>query len=235
MMERLSLSDVHDLTHDCLTRAGAPERVAQAVASEVTASEALGDRHHGLEALLRDIRLMRYGRIDATAPAMQTRPRPGLMTCDAAHGFAAAALDICLAALMDMARDQGIAMLRLDRASDPGAMIHATQAIARQGLAALAHGSGGMGRFAHPDDPVGGAMARQPLGPLTPTHPHPDGQPDDSPLGGPVAHGAWIMAWDIATETGPLLSAEIRAMLTPPPSALDIALPTDLLERIVTA
>lgn len=236
MIERLSLSDVHALAHDCLTRAGAPEAVAEAVAAEITASEAAGERHHGLEALLRDIRLMRYGRIDACAKPSETRPRPGLICCDAGHGFAAAALAGRLDPLADLARQQGIALLRLDRASDPGAMIHATETLARNGLAALAFGSGGAGRVTHPDNPIAALLPHPPGNllalMLAPRH---TGQPADSPLNASVAHGAWIVGLDVAFGGEALFSAEIWGMIAPPPTARDIAFPTDLLERIVTA
>lgn len=236
MTERLSLSDVHALAQDSLARSGAPDRVARAVAAEVAAAEAAGERHHGMEALLRDLRLMRYGRIDATATTVESHPRPGLILCDACHGFAAAVLAGAGDTLADLARRNGIALLRLDRSSDPGAMIRATALLAEGGLAALAFGASGPGRVAHPDMATPALLRHPPRDVLAMLMPRDDTQPADSPLGGPVDHGAWIIAFDtIRAETAPF-DARIWDTAPPPPSAAhDIALSAELLEQIVTA
>lgn len=236
MTERLSISDLRALARDCLTRAGASAGVAHAVAAEIVAAEATGDRRHGMEALLRDLRLMRYGRIDADAIALTSFPRPGLLQCDAQHGFAAAALAGATDTLADRANAQGIAMLRLDRASDPGAMIHITVTLAERGLSALAFGATGQGRVARPGHPVPAVLRRPPrdaLELLLPTlRPH---QPADSPLDGPVDHGAWIVAIAADPAGAAMLGAGIWDLAPPPPVASEVALSTELLEQIVTA
>jgi (2R)-3-sulfolactate dehydrogenase (NADP+) len=236
MIERLSLPDVHALARDCLARAGAPLGVAQAVAAEIAAAEAAGERQHGMEALLRDIRLMRYGRINVAALPSERRARPGLLLCDAGHGFAAAALAGALDVFADIARMQGIAVLRLDRASDPGAMIHMAACLAENGLAALAFGAIGPGRVAHPDIAAPAVLPHPPRDALAMLLTPRDGaQPADSPLGGPVAHGAWIVALDTDMAGETLLSTDIAALDPMPPPAREIALPSELLQQIVTA
>jgi len=234
MTERLSLDDLHALARDCLTRAGAPPRVAEAVAAEVAAAEATGDRRHGMEALLRDLRLLRYGRINASAVAMISCPRPGLLRCDAQHGFAPAALAEAADTLATRTRAQGIAMLRLDRASNPGAMIHATTTLAERGLAALAFGARGPGRVAYPGDKVPVVLQRPPRDALDMLLPQPR-QPADSPLDAPVQHGAWIVALDSNPAEAAVLGADIWDLSPPPPVASEVALSTELLEQIVTA
>lgn len=236
MIERLSLSDVRALSRDCLTRAGVPRHVADAVAAEVAAAEEAGERHHGMEALLRDLRLMRYGRIDAAAIPADTRPRPGVLQCDAGHGLAAAALSGASAPLADLARQQGIALLRLDRASDPGAMIGVTAALAQDGLTALAFAAAGPGRIAHPDRPRPGVLRHPPQDMLTLLlRQGVERDPADGPLGGPVAHRAWVLAADPAVTGCDWLDAGIWEAAAPADPAHEIALPADLLEQIVTA
>ncbi|NKX45469.1 Ldh family oxidoreductase [Roseicyclus persicicus] len=211
MTELLSLPDLHALARDCLTRAGVPDRVAEAVAAETAAAEAAGARRHGMEALLRDIRLLRYGRIDAAAAPAITRPRPGLLEVDARHGFAAAALATALDEFAGMARDAGVAMLRLERASDPGVLGSALAALAAHGLAARRLDLAAPGALA--------CAVRQ--------APAETGAPDDDPLGPPVAHGATLLAlppWEGAA-----------AVAKAPPPVARIALPADLIARIVTA
>jgi len=233
MIERLSLPDVHALARDCLSRAGAPVRVAEAVAAEIAAAEAAGERRHGMEALLRDIRLIRYGRIDATTATSLSRPRPGVLRCDAGHGFAAAALAETVEALADLAHRQGIALARLDRASDPGAMLIAAATLAAQGLTALTYGALGPGRIAHPDCAIPAVLHRPPREAFDALLPQDrNGYPADSPLDGPVSHSAWIIAMDAAAAGDRAGAAVCDAAPAP---AHDIAISSDFLEQIVTA
>jgi (2R)-3-sulfolactate dehydrogenase (NADP+) len=221
MTQLLTLPDVRALACDCLTRAGAPDKVARAVAAEVAAAEAAGDRRHGMEALLRDLRLMRYGRILAGATPRLSRPRPGLLHLDAGHGFAAAALAGAIDDLVTLARDQGVAMLHLDHASDPGTMLCALAGLSAHGLT----GIGPTTRSAIPQDVI--------VGP----RPAPrDRQPADSPFGAPVAHEARLIALtqDGDTAPDPVGRARRENPVALAPTA-EIALPTDLLEQIVTA
>ena len=236
MIERLSLPDVRALAQDCLTRAGAARDVADAVAAEVAAAEAAGERAHGMEALLRDLRLMRYGRIDATAVMRDSHPRPGILHRDAAHGFAAAALAGACLPLADLARQQGIAILRLDRASNPGAMLAITAQLADQGLSVLAFAAAGAGRIAHPDAPVPMLLRHPPRDALALLLPAlEEREQPDTPLGAPVAHGAWVVALDGAAAGESLMAADIWDTAPPPEPALEIALSAELLEQIVTA
>jgi len=236
MTEFLSLSDLYALAHDCLTRADAPARVAHAVASEIAAAEAAGERQHGMEALLRDIRLMRYGRLHVNAAPELSKPRPGFIHVDARHGFAAAAFAEASAELASLAQHQGIALLRLARASDPGSMICATAALAEQGLAALAFGPAGPGRIAHPDLPAPAPLNTPPRAALSLILPNISlGQPADSPLGEAVAHVAWLVALDAGLAGESFAAAEIWDSAIPPPSAASIACSAELLEQIVTA
>lgn len=236
MIERLTLLDVQALARDCLARAGAPDRVAQAVAAEIAAAEAAGERRHGMEALLRDIRLIRYGRVDAAAAPSVSKPRPAVMRCDAAHGFAAAALVETLETLADLAHRQGIALLRLDRASDPGAMIHTTAVLAAQGLSALTFGAAGPGRIAHPDCVTPAILRHPPRDAVEMLLPQTrGGQPPDSPIGGMVTHGAWVIAMDAASVDDTVGIASIWDSAPPRAPTHEIAISSEFLEQIVTA
>jgi (2R)-3-sulfolactate dehydrogenase (NADP+) len=189
-----------------------------------------------MEALLRDIRLMRYGRIDAKAQPVHTRPRPGLIRCDAGHGFAAAALAQAISPLVELTRENGIALLRLERASDPGTMIEATATLAKSGLAALAFGPGGPGRIAHPDMGAPGLLRHPPRETMAmPLPARPDGQPADNPLGAAVMHGAWLVAVDPEAAGETFLAADLGNADPPAPAATEIACSAELLEQIVTA
>ena len=242
MTQMLSLPDVFALACDCLTRAGVPDGAARSVAAEIAAAEAAGERRHGMEALLRDMRLLRYGRIDAGAAPRTGRPRSALLHVDARHGFAAAALAGVPADLGAMAKAHGVAMARLDRASAPGAMIRAIQPLAEAGLVALAQGATGPGRIAHPDLAGPVTLTRKLRAALDPLMPEPQPapaeaarQPADSPLGGRVAHGAWISAMPLDAVGEDLLDAETWTSAPPLGPTGEVAFSVDLLEQIVTA
>ena len=236
MTQLLSLPDVHALACDCLIRAGVPDPVARDVAAEIAAAEAAGERRHGMEALLRDIRLLRYGRIHANARPEHMHLRPSLIRIDAQHGFAAPALSGSLDSLAEMAMAQGIAMARLEQASAPGAMIRALQPLTEKGLVALAFGTGGPGRIAHPDLVTPIPLGR-PVGLVIPLPVPSDEprQPSDSPLGEAVAHGAWLVALSAEAAGDGFLDAEIRNSPSPPTPPEEIAFSVELLEQIVTA
>ncbi|MEM7722625.1 MAG: Ldh family oxidoreductase [Pseudomonadota bacterium] len=239
MTETLSLSDLEALSRDCLTRAGVPARVAQPVAREVAAAEAAGERDHGLLALLRDLRLIRYGRLIPDAEPFLQQLRPGAVSLDAQHGFAAAALSGVIEDMADLALTQGVAMVRLDRASAPGAMIRPITRLAEDGFLTLAFGRDGPGRFARPDHPVATPLRQTPASPLATllgidTSLIDDG---DDPVGGPIAHSAWLWAADPKIAGPSALHADLwhagdGAQTIP---KAQIALPSDLLEQIVTA
>lgn len=236
MTEFLSLADLRALARDCLTRAGAPEGVARAVAAEVAAAEAAGERANGMEALLRDIRLMRYGRLTPATQAQQIRTRPGFMRLDAHHGFAAAALSGVVSDLAGLARAQGIAVLRLERSSDPGGMICATASLGERGLAVLAFGPEGPGRIGHPDLSGPAVLPTPPRDALRLLFPDIDPtQPADSPIGGLVGHVGWLIALDAALVGDHFASAAIWDGATPPATAASIACSAELLEQIVRA
>ena len=236
MTEFLSLADLRAFARDCLTRANAPRRVANAVAAEIAAAEAAGERQHGMEALLRDIRLMRYGRLDAAAQAEMSQPRAGFVRLDARHGFAAAALSGAMTVFAELTRTQGIALLRLDHASDPGGMIRATAALAERGLAALAFGPEGPGRLAHPDLAAPAALHHPPRAALRLLLPDIGlGQPADSPLGEMVGHVAWLVGLDAELAGDSFATAEIWDIAIPPATAASIACSAEVLEQIVTA
>lgn len=236
MTEFLSLADLRALARDCLTRAGAPEGVARAVAAEIAAAEAAGERANGMEALLRDIRLMRYGRLHAATHAHHVRVRPGFMRLDAQHGFAAAALSGAVSELAEMARTQGVAVMRLERSSDPGGMICATAALGERGLAVLAFGPDGPGRIGHPDLSGPALLPTPPRAALTLLFPDIDaGQPADSPIGGLVGHMGWLIALDAGLAGEHFSNAAIWDGATAPTTAAAIACSTELLEQIVSA
>jgi (2R)-3-sulfolactate dehydrogenase (NADP+) len=233
MTDFYEVQDLEMLACDCLTRAGVGADVARLVARNVAISEAWGDGANGFESLLRDIRLVRYGRIHPDAEPRMTRPSPAVLRIDARHGFAAPALAGALPLLIDAARSEGMAMVHLTQASDPGGMAAALATLAKAGLAAISTIQPGDVRAIRPgarQATVLGGSSKDMLSALLSLAP----PQADSPLGGPAAFSGWLTALDpAATGAGEMLAQLPDA--TSAPAATGIALAPELLAQIVNA
>ncbi|QXT39411.1 Ldh family oxidoreductase [Gymnodinialimonas ceratoperidinii] len=233
MKETFQMSDLQMLARDCLTRAGVSAHVAGIVARDVALSEATGRADCGFAGLLRDIRLIRYGRLSPDATAVISNPAPSVIEVDAAHGFAAAALAQSLPALVDAARAQGVAMLHLTRASNPGAMAGAMAELAASDLAALGLGSKGQAFAIRPQAGVVTALdsgADTALSALLSEAP----PIEDSPLDGPVEASGWLTALDPGVTAAAELLRHLplkRGMIAP----TGVSLAPELLAQIVNA
>lgn len=232
MTMHLDLGDLEMLACDCLTRAGVGEPEARAVARDVALAECFGERDAGFPALLRDIRLIRYGRLHPEAPTRITAPAPAVLRVDAGHGFAAAAVLRARDRLRDTARREGMALIHLTRASDPGALAGTLLDLAAAGLAAVVSRPQGQGYAIAP-----GAVQIAALGGGVPglmdTFLSLAPPADDSPLDGPVSCSGWVVALDPeATAAGDLL-ARLPARGTDMASGIAVA--SDLLAQIVNA
>lgn len=232
MEDIYDLPDLDMLARDCLTRAGVSDATAQIVARDVALSEAAGDTESGFTALLRDIRLIRYGRLFADAEITVSAPAPSVLSVNAGHGFAAAALAQALPALIAATRVQGLAMLHLTHASDPGAMAHAMTEIAGAGLAAVSVRTHGQAFAIRPGAGQVTPMesgAQNMLSALLAVAP----PATDSPLGGPVAESSWLTAMDPHVTAAEELMAQLPDMGAAVSGG--IALPAELLVQIVNA
>lgn len=233
MEDTYNLSDLEMLARDCLTRAGTSDATAQIVARDVALSEASGEVDSGFAALLRDIRLIRYGRINPDAQVTVTLPAPSVVGVDAGHGFAASAVSQALPAVIEAALTQGMAMVHLTRASDPGSLAGAMTEIAAAQLAAISvrtHGKSfairPMGRQVIALDTGAQTMLSTLLAVAPPA--------TDSPLGGPVVESSWLTVLDPKVTAAEELLAQLPNV-TGAPSAHGIALAPDLLAQIVNA
>lgn len=233
MAELYDLSDLEMLAKDCLTRAGVSDAVAAMVARDVALSQAAGHVEGGFETLLRDIRLVRYGRLHPDAMPNVTAPAGVVLHVDAAHGFAAPAIAHALPTLIDLAQREGMALIHLTRASDPGAMTGAMVTLAEAGLAGVAL------------RPQGTAFAVRPHeARVTPFETRSDTllsslmtmapPAADSPLDGPVAQSGWIAALNpAATGVEDLMRGLPSAAVSPTRNGIAVA--PELLAQIVNA
>lgn len=134
---RLSLNEATTRVADFLARHGASESNAGSVARALVAAEADGLKGHGLSRLPTYAGMLRSGKVDGHAVPMATRPRPGLLAVDAAHGFAYPAIDLATNHLPAVAREQGLAAAAISRSNHCGAAGLHVEALARLGFVAL--------------------------------------------------------------------------------------------------
>jgi (2R)-3-sulfolactate dehydrogenase (NADP+) len=158
---------VERLAFGLLTDCGASETQALPVARSIRAAERDGMRSHGLLYLPIYGEHLRCGKVDGQAQPQVQRSRAGAIVVDAANGFAHPAIDIGLPALVDAARDLGIAAMTLRRSYNCGLLGHHAERLAQAGLIGLC--------FTHAPasiSPVGGKV------PVIGTNPFALGVPD---------------------------------------------------------
>jgi (2R)-3-sulfolactate dehydrogenase (NADP+) len=136
-MPILRLDAAHRLATDTLVRCGTAPIQAESVARALVGAEADGLKTHGLMRLLAYGEQVRAGKVVGDAVVTTARPKPGLLAIDAAHGFAYPALDMAIALLPEIAREQGIAAAAIRRSHHCGAAGRPVEALAEQGLVAI--------------------------------------------------------------------------------------------------
>ena len=225
MTELLRLPEIEALARDCMLRTQVPAAVAQTVARDVTLAEAAGLRIGGLKGLLRDIRLIRYGRLLPGAAAVRSLRKPAQLAVDAGHGFAAFAVDDAIVPLRRAAEESGVAVLWITRCSAPDVLAGALTATARAGFWAELKTDRG-----HPAMALPGANGVQIRTVQTPRD-----TDEDSPLDGPVDHGARITVYASADPPAHWAQAA-RAELVGYPDAVEtVAVSANLIADLAGA
>src|SRR3954447_11379118 len=137
MAHVLSIAEAQARVASLFVKGGARAEAARSVARALVGAEADGLKGHGLSRIPTYLQMVRSGKINGTARPWSTRPRPGVLAIDAAHGFAYPALDLAVAELAAIAAEQGIAAASIRRSSHCGETGLPCEALARQGLVAL--------------------------------------------------------------------------------------------------
>jgi (2R)-3-sulfolactate dehydrogenase (NADP+) len=137
-MPRLSLDQIETLALDALMSRGAEARQARPVARSVRLAEADGIGSVGLGYLPTYLAHLESGKVNGRAEPVLALPRAGVVTVDAAHGFAHPAFEAGLPALEEAARASGIATLAISRSYSIGVLGHPAEDLAALGLVVLA-------------------------------------------------------------------------------------------------
>ncbi len=135
---KLSLDEVKDLARRCLLANGCNEANAGAVASTVAAAERDGSHSHGLFRMPGYVASLRSGKVNGRADPRVERLAPAVVRIDGDDGYAPLAHERGRAPLVERAREQGVAILALVKVHHFSALWVEVEAVAREGLVALA-------------------------------------------------------------------------------------------------
>lgn len=134
----LPLEEIRDLTHACLSRAGADEANAAAVARTVWTAERDGSVSHGLFRAPGYVASLQSGKANGTADPRPERVTPSLIRCDNQRGYAPLALERCAEPLAEAARETGVGVLALTHSHHFAALWPETEMLAERGLVGIA-------------------------------------------------------------------------------------------------
>jgi delta1-piperideine-2-carboxylate reductase len=137
-LARLTLDQVHALTLQVLHAHGISAEQAQAIADTITAAERDDCKSHGLFRLPGYISSVRSGKVTPDAIPQLRDLASAIVQVDGQNGFAPLALRLGCAPLAEKARRHGIAALAVTRIYHFAALWPEVEALAAQGLVALA-------------------------------------------------------------------------------------------------
>lgn len=136
-MTRVSFERAEARLTDLFATAGASPANAASVAWALVMAEADGLKGHGLSRVPTYLAMLKSGKIDGQVVPKASRPKPSVLAIDAGHGFAYPAIDLAIAEIPDLARDQGIVAAPIRRSNHCGAAGLHVERLAEQGLVAL--------------------------------------------------------------------------------------------------
>jgi len=133
----LSLAEAETLVMEALQRNKVSADNARSVAVALVAAEAAGQGGHGLRRVPAYAGQAKVGKVDGFARPQLSRPSPAVLRIDAGNGYAYPALDLAVAELPAVAREQGIALAAISRSHHAGVMGLTVERLTDQGLVAL--------------------------------------------------------------------------------------------------
>lgn len=134
---RLTPEEARTLVVDTLVRSNTSDTNAGHVADALVAAELVGQSGHGLRRMPSYAGQALSGKVDGHANPTLGRTRPGVISIDAANGFAYPAIALAEEALPPIVRDQGVAIAGIRRSHHAGVTGLVVERLAEQGLVAL--------------------------------------------------------------------------------------------------
>jgi (2R)-3-sulfolactate dehydrogenase (NADP+) len=136
-MTRLSFAQAETRLTEIFSETGASPANAASVAWALVMAEADGLKGHGLSRVPTYLAMLKSGKIDGQVVPKASRPKPGVLAIDAGHGFAYPAIDLAVAELPRLAREQGVIAAPIRRSNHCGAAGLHVERLAEQGLVAM--------------------------------------------------------------------------------------------------
>ncbi len=133
----MTLEEIEDIAFRALVKAGASEENARLMAVATAQTEADGIASHGLAYIPTYCEHVQCGKVDGKAQPVASFPAPGVITVDAATGFAHPAIDLGFRSLIEKARTQGVAALAVYNSYNCGVLGYHTRRLAKEGLLAI--------------------------------------------------------------------------------------------------
>ncbi len=133
----LSLAEIEELSFKALVAVGTSADNARPLAIATAATEADGVASHGLAYIPIYAEHVQCGKVDGQAVPKLEVARPGVITVDAATGFAHSAIDKGFEQLIPLARQQGVAALSIHSSYNCGVLGYHTNRLAEAGLVGL--------------------------------------------------------------------------------------------------
>ncbi len=133
----LSVAEIRRLAASALRRHGASDMQAEALAAGIAAAERDGIKSHGLMYLPVYCEHLTCGKVLGGAEPKLEQTAPSALVADARSGFAHAAIDRGLPALIALARENGVASLAIRNSYNCGVLGYHTERIAEAGLVGL--------------------------------------------------------------------------------------------------
>ena len=134
---RLTTAEIEALALAALTRGGATAANAAPLARAIAEAERDGIASHGLMYLPTYVEHLGCGKVDGRAAPVLDQPKAGVITVDAATGFAHPAIVLGEGPLIVAARTRGIACLAIKNSYNCGVLGHHTERMAMAGLLVL--------------------------------------------------------------------------------------------------
>jgi delta1-piperideine-2-carboxylate reductase len=168
----LSLTDIESLACEVLLANGCDSDNASALSPTITAAERDGCESHGLFRIPGYVASLRSGKVRGDASPSITGEQGRSIRVDGDGGFTPLALERSLPTLAEAAMREGIAALAIRNTFHFAALWHETEALAEQGLCALA-----CVNYAAVVAPHGGTQALFGTNPISFAWPRPGGTP----------------------------------------------------------
>jgi delta1-piperideine-2-carboxylate reductase len=135
----LAVGALHEQVDAILRNAGLNAVQAGAIARVIVSAERDGCKSHGIYRIEGVLRTIKAGKVRTDAvPESIAQDRPGIIRVSAGGGFAPAAIEVGVAALVESARACGIAAAAINDGAHFSALWPEIEALADQGLAGLA-------------------------------------------------------------------------------------------------